>query len=168
MSAEKELRRLQQQLQDYQQENQNLQNEVKKWSQYCAYVAGASIGIILFLLVFASAEPEVVECPECEECTICEECEVCPEPTVCPEPIECPEVKAPEPKSKKTTDSVPENVDPTTFPRSYTIQKGENFSIIAQKIYGRASWAGWLAEQNGIDPSKLQIGQEITLPIPKE
>ena len=168
MSAEKELRRLQQQLQDYQQENQNLQHEVKKWSQYCAYVAGASIGIILFLLVFASAEPEVVECPECEECTICEECEVCPEPTVCPEPVECPEVKAPEPKSKKTTGSVPENVDPTTFPRSYTIQKGENFSIIAQKIYGRASWAGWLAEQNGIDPSKLQIGQEITLPIPKE
>ena len=90
MSAEKELRRLQQQLQDYQQENQNLQHEVKKWSQYCAYVAGASIGIILFLLVFASAEPEVVECPECEECTICEECEVCPEPTVCPEPVECP------------------------------------------------------------------------------
>ena len=32
MSAEKELRRLQQQLQDYQQENQNLQHEVKKWS----------------------------------------------------------------------------------------------------------------------------------------
>ena len=29
MSAEKELRRLQQQLQDYQQENQNLQHEVK-------------------------------------------------------------------------------------------------------------------------------------------
>ena len=51
MSAEKELRRLQQQLQDYQQENQNLQHEVKKWSQYCAYVAGASIGIILFLEV---------------------------------------------------------------------------------------------------------------------
>ena len=43
MSAEKELRRLKQQLQDYQQENQNLQHEVKKWSQYCAYVAGASI-----------------------------------------------------------------------------------------------------------------------------
>ena len=168
MSAEKELRRLQQQLQDYQQENQNLQHEVKKWSQYCAYVAGASIGIILFLLVFASTEPEVVECPACEECTICEECEDCPEPIVCPEPVECPEVKAPEPKTKSTTVSVPKNVDPTTFPRTYTIQKGENFSIIAQKIYGRASWAGWLAEQNGIDPSKLQIGQEITLPVPKE
>lgn len=168
MSAEKELRRLQQQLQDYQHENQNLQHEVKKWSQYCAYVAGASIGIILFLLVFASAEPEVIECPECEECTVCEECEVCPEPTVCPEPVECPEVQAPQPKPKKTTVSVPVNVDPTTFPRTYTIQKGDNFSIIAQKIYGRASWAGWLAEQNGIDPSKLQIGQEITLPVPKE
>ena len=91
MSAEKELRRPQES--DYQQENQNPQHEVKKWSQYCAYVAG--VGIILFLLVFASAEPEVVECPECEECTICEECEVCPEPTVCPEPIECLKLKHP-------------------------------------------------------------------------
>mgnify|MGYP001369967431 CR=1 FL=1 len=91
MSAEKELRRLKQQLQDYQQENQNLQHEVKKWSQYCAYVAGASIGIILFLLVFASGDPEPVECPECQECTICEECEDCPAPIVCPEPVECPE-----------------------------------------------------------------------------
>ena len=55
----------------------------------------------------------------------------------------------------KTTASVPVNVDPTTFPRTYVIQKGDNFSIIAQKIYGRASWAGWLADQNGVDPSKL-------------
>ena len=166
MSTEKELRRLQQQLQDYQHENQNLQLEVKKWSQYCAYVAGASIGIILFLLVFASSEPEVVECPECEECAICEECEACPEPIVCPEPVECPEVQAPKPKQENG--NVPVNVDPTTFPRTYTIQEGENFSIIAQRVYGRASWAAWLAEQNGIDPSKLQIGQEITLPVPKE
>ena len=166
MSAEKELRRLQQQLQDYQQENQNLQLEVKKWSQYCAYVAGASIGIILFLLVFASSEPEPVECPECEQCTICEEC---PAPAVCPEPLECPEPesKAQQPKQKTQT-VVPTNVDPTTFPRTYVIQKGDNFSIIAQKVYGRASWASWLVEQNGIDPSKLQIGQEITLPVPKE
>ena len=168
MSAEKELRRLQQQLQDYQQENQNLQHEVKKWSQYCAYVAGASIGIILFLLVFASSDPEPVECPVCEECAICEECEACPEPTVCPDPVECPKVEAPQPKPEKTTVSIPVNVDPTTFPRTYTIQKGDNFSVIAQKIYGRASWADWLAEQNGIDPSKLQIGQKITLPEPKE
>ena len=63
---------------------------------------------------------------------------------------------------------MPTNVDPTTFPRTYVIQKGDNFSIIAQKVYGRASWASWLVEQNGIDPSKLQIGQEITLPVPKE
>lgn len=169
MSAEKELRRLQQQLQDYQQENQNLQLEVKKWSQYCAYVAGASIGIILFLLVFASSEPDPVECPECEQCTICEECEDFPAPVVCPEPIECPEPesKAQQPKQKTQT-VVPTNVDPTTFPRTYVIQKGDNFSIIAQKVYGRASWASWLVEQNGIDPNKLQIGQEITLPVPKE
>jgi hypothetical protein len=169
MSTEKELRRLKQQLQDYQQENQNLQREVKKWSQYCAYVAGTSLGIILFLQIFATSEPEVVECPECEECTICEECEVCLEPTVCPEPIECPEPKTKAtPPKQNTVVSIPKNVDPTTFPRTYTIQQGDNFSKIAQKIYGRASWAQWLADQNGIDPSKLQIGQEITLPLPKE
>lgn len=170
MSAEKELQKLKQQLHDYQRENSSLQIEVKKWSQYCAYVAGASIGIILFLLVFATPEPEKIECPECEECTICEECEICSEPVVCPEPVECPTIKteSPKPQIQQTIVKVPVNVDPTTFPRTYVIQKGDNFSTIAQKVYGRASWAGWLAEQNGIDPSKLQIGQEITLPVPKK
>ncbi len=169
MSTEQDLRKLQQQLQEYQQKNKTLQHELKKWSQYCAYIAGISIGAILFLIVFAKPE-----CEECEECTICEECEECPEPIVCPEPVECPEVKAtPQPvkppaqKVKKTV-VVPKNVDPSSFPRTYVIQKGDNFSTIAQRIYGRSSWGTWLAEQNGIDPSKMQIGQEITLPEPKE
>ena len=162
--SEKELHKLQQQLQDYQHENQNLQQEVKKWSQYCAYVAGTSVGIILFLQIFATPEPEVIECDPCEECSVCE---VCPEPVECPEPTECPELVEVAPTVQKTQTVVPKDIDPTTFPRTYVIQKGDNFSTIAQKIYGRASWAKWLAEQNSIDPSKLQIGQEITLPVPK-
>ena len=164
--SDKELHKLQQQIQDYQHENQNLQQEVKKWSQYCAYVAGTSVGIILFLQIFATSEPEIIECELCEEC---------PEPVELSEEVECPElVECPDiveavqtPKVQKTQVVVPKNIDPTTFPRTYVIQKGDNFSIIAQKIYGRASWAKWLAEQNGVDPSKLQIGQEITLPVPK-
>ena len=164
--SDKELHKLQQQIQDYQHENQNLQQEVKKWSQYCAYVAGTSVGIILFLQIFATSEPEIIECELCEEC---------PEPVElseevkCPELVECPDVveAAQTPKVQKTQVVAPKDIDPTTFPRSYVIQKGENFSIIAQKIYGRASWAKWLADQNGVDPSKLQIGQEITLPVPK-
>lgn len=167
MSAEKELQKLQQKVENYQREKQHLQLEVKKWSQYCAYVAGTSIGIILFLQLFASPEPEVIECEECE---VCLECETCPEPTVCPEPEPCPKAEVtPPPKPtvvQKTT--IPTNVDPSTFPRTYIIQKGDNFGKIAQKIYGRASWAQWLADQNGVDPSKLQIGQEITLPVPKD
>ena len=161
--SDKELHKLQQQIQDYQHENQNLQQEVKKWSQYCAYVAGTSVGIILFLQIFATPEPEIIECEPCEECTVCDVCDVCPEP------VECPEIVEVKPAStvQQTQVVVPKNIDPTTFPRTYLIQKGDNFSIIAQKIYGRASWAKWLAEQNGVDPSKLQIGQEITLPVPK-
>jgi LysM repeat protein len=164
--SDKELHKLQQQIQDYQHENQNLQQEVKKWSQYCAYVAGTSVGIILFLQIFATSEPEIIECELCEEC---------PEPVELSEEVECPElVECPDiveavqtPKVQKTQVLAPKDLDPTTFPRSYVIQKGDNFSIIAQKIYGRASWAKWLADQNGVDPSKLQIGQEITLPVPK-
>lgn len=172
MSTEQDHRKLQQQLQEYQHKNTELQHEVKKWSQYCAYIAGISIGAIIFAVTFGKPE----ECDVCEECTICEECETCPEPTVCPEPVDCPEVKAPTPATQQVQEVrkvkkavvVPKNVDPTAFPRTYVIQKGDNFSTIAQSIYGRSSWGTWLAEQNGIDPSKMQIGQEITLPIPKE
>ena len=165
MSAEKELRKLQQKNQEYHRQVLNLQDDVTKWSRYCAYVAGGSIGIILFLLVFAT--PEQVECEVCE---VCETCEVCPEPIECPPPVECPEIEVQKEQPKSTpvkTVSNPTNVDPESFPRTYVVQPGENFSIITQKIYGRASWAQWLADENGIDPSRLQIGQEITLPKPK-
>ena len=39
-----EIQRLKNQIQDYQQDIQNLKGEVTKWSQYCAYVAGSSVG----------------------------------------------------------------------------------------------------------------------------
>jgi hypothetical protein len=166
MSAEKEIRKLQQKNQEYHRQILNLQEDVTKWSRYCAYVAGGSLGIILFLLVFAT--PEKVECEVCE---VCEACETCPPAVECPPPVECPEVKAQKETikqtPKQTTTAAPTDVDSDSFPRAYIIQPGDNFSTISQKIYGRASWAQWLADQNGIDPSRLQIGQEITLPAPK-
>lgn len=169
MSTENENQRLKNQIQDYQRDIQNLKGEVTKWSQYCAYVAGSSIGIIAFILMFAT--PEEPECPECDVCPEpieCEACEICPEPVECPEPIECEKTTSGPRPTPKVSTPAPVNVDPTSFPRTYVIQPGDNFSKIAQAVYGRASWAKWLAEQNDVDPSKLQIGQEITLPKPKE
>ena len=67
---------LHKELQEQKELNANLQAEirelhtqVRKWSTYCAYVAGPSIGIILFLQIFSSPE-ECVECEVCEECPI--------------------------------------------------------------------------------------------------
>ena len=117
--------------------------------------------VLFYFLSFASTEPEVVECPvwNVKNVLSVRNATFVQNRLYVLSLLNVPEVQAPQPKPKKTTVSVPVNVDPTTFPRTYTFKR-ENFSIIAQKIYGRASWAGWLAEQNGIDPSKLQIGQD--------
>ena len=58
------IRELQQKVYDLTEETQFYQKQSEKWTMYCAYVAGTSIGIIAFLQFFT--EPEVVtsECPE--------------------------------------------------------------------------------------------------------
>ena len=53
-----------------------------------------------------------------------------------------------------------------TYPKTHIVKSGENFSTIAQKYYKPGVLGQWLAAQNEIDPSKLQVGQKITLPEP--
>lgn len=48
--------------------------------------------------------------------------------------------------------------------RTHTIAKGDNPEKIAQKYYGKRSLAVALAKYNGIDPSKLRIGQTLKIP----
>jgi nucleoid-associated protein YgaU len=48
--------------------------------------------------------------------------------------------------------------------RTHTVAKGENPEKIALKYYNKRSLATKLAEYNGIDPSKLKIGQIIKVP----
>ena len=160
----KEIETLIERNEEYQREILNLQGEVSKWTRYCASVAGVSLGIILFTQVFSGAPtPEPIVCPEPEECP---EPEACPECAVCPT---CPEVI-----TQTTPNTTPSTTTPTTsdtnytFPQEYTIQSGDNFGKIAQKFYKKASLGNWLAAQNNIDPSKLQIGKKITIPAPPQ
>ena len=48
--------------------------------------------------------------------------------------------------------------------RTHTIVKGDHPERLAQKYYGKRSLANKLAEYNGIDPTKLKIGQVIKVP----
>lgn len=48
--------------------------------------------------------------------------------------------------------------------RTHTVAKGENPEKIAQKYYGKKSLASALAKYNGIDPTKLKIGQVLKVP----
>jgi len=57
---------------------------------------------------------------------------------------------------------IPQPVAPQE--RTHTVAKGENPEKIAQKYYGKRSLAGKLAEYNGIDPTKLRIGQTLKIP----
>lgn len=49
--------------------------------------------------------------------------------------------------------------------RTYTIRKGDTLWSIAQRVYGDGQkWKDISAANPSIDPKKLAIGQEITLP----
>lgn len=48
--------------------------------------------------------------------------------------------------------------------RTHTVAKGENPEKIAQKYYGKKSLATALAKYNGIDPTRLKIGQVLKVP----
>lgn len=58
--------------------------------------------------------------------------------------------------------AVPQPVVPQE--RTHTVAKGENPEKIAQKYYGKRSLAAKLAEYNGIDPTRLRIGQTLKIP----
>lgn len=55
-------------------------------------------------------------------------------------------------------------VAPVPTERTHTVAKGDNPEKIALKYYNKRSLAGKLAEYNGIDPSKLKIGQTLKIP----
>jgi LysM repeat protein len=57
-------------------------------------------------------------------------------------------------------------VQPPAMPaeRTHTVAKGENPEKLAQKYYGKRSLAGKLADYNGLDPTKLKIGQTLKVP----
>jgi nucleoid-associated protein YgaU len=81
-------------------------------------------------------------------------------PVVLPEPIGFPGGAA-----FDTTVQMPQ-VQPPAMPaeRTHTVAKGENPEKLAQKYYGKRSLAGKLADYNGIDPTKLKIGQTLKVP----
>jgi len=152
-------------------EVRSLHQKVRKWSTWCAYASGSSIGVLLFLLFFSSIKEE---CPEPIECDVCEVCEPCAECEECPK-IDTDSARFIQEQLENIDDRPQQNqVASSTarseysFPMSYTIQSGDNFSKIADRFYKKASLAKWLAKENNVDPSKLQIGQEITLPAPPQ
>ena len=173
----KRIRELQQKVYDLTEETQFYQKQSEKWTMYCAYVAGTSIGIIAFLQFFT--EPEIVtsECPDVPE--VVEQLEIKEVPSapvkqtvdVEPEEAEPEEVTTPsapnivEPKPEPEV-IVEKEQDTLSFPMTYIIQSGDSFGKIAERYYKRASLGGWLANQNEVDPTKMRIGQEITLPPP--
>jgi len=67
--------------------------------------------------------------------------------------------------------SPPPGYEPEPLPpsqpatRTYTIRKGDTFWSIAQRIYGDGQRWRDIAQANpSVDPKKLAIGQQITLP----
>ena len=175
----KRIRELQQKVYDLTEETQFYQKQSEKWTMYCAYVAGTSIGIIAFLQFFT--EPEVVtpECPDIPEAV--EQLEVKEVPSMTTQQtaevvskeveqkvITIPTPPTEEPKAEPVVEreqTTPSQTTPS-FPMTYIIQSGDSFGKIAERYYKRASLGKWLASQNEVDPTKMRIGQEITLPPP--
>jgi nucleoid-associated protein YgaU len=53
----------------------------------------------------------------------------------------------------------------TTTEETYVVKPDETLSIIAERFYGDASLADFLAEANGIeDPTAISAGQELIIP----
>ena len=49
--------------------------------------------------------------------------------------------------------------------QSYTIKPGDTLSAVCQKFYGSASKYTEVAQANGIDANKIQVGKTIQLPV---
>jgi nucleoid-associated protein YgaU len=53
---------------------------------------------------------------------------------------------------------------PTPSVETYTVKSGDTFARIANRVYGRSALGQRLADANGIQPSKLKVGDVIKLP----
>ena len=53
---------------------------------------------------------------------------------------------------------------PASNERTYTVTQGDNPGSIAKQFYGKRSLGPALAKFNGIDPSKMKIGQKFKIP----
>ena len=49
--------------------------------------------------------------------------------------------------------------------QAYTIKAGDTLSAVCQKFYGNAGRYTEVAQANGIDANKIQIGKTIQLPV---
>ena len=59
----------------------------------------------------------------------------------------------------------PEPLPAQPVSRTYTIRKGDTFWSIAQREYGNGQkWRDISAANPSVDPKKLAVGQQITLP----
>ncbi len=59
----------------------------------------------------------------------------------------------------------PEPLPADPAPRTYTIKKGDTFWAIATREYGDGQkWKAISAANPSVDPKKLAVGQQITLP----
>jgi nucleoid-associated protein YgaU len=187
------IRELQRRNSDLNYEVRDLSKQVKKWSTYCAYVAGTSIGIIGFLQLSGNPEPIQPECPEAspviEKRVNIQKVPSSNKNTSIPTPDqgnsagtessvqqkklekerlekERLEKERLEKKKKEKLEKERLKKAEATYPKDHTVKSGETFSKIALKYYKRAALANWLAAQNETDPDKLQIGQELTIPEP--
>lgn len=55
-------------------------------------------------------------------------------------------------------------IPPTPAPK-HIVAKGETLGVIAKHWYGKAGEYTRIAEANGIDPNKIEVGQELTIPL---
>ncbi len=87
-----------------------------------------------------------------------------PEPVVEPrEPVDSTPIAQAPPSD--TTPRTPEPSPSPTAQDTYTIQSGDNFAIIAERLYGEQAYWPAIAQANPeVDPNRLQVGQEINLP----
>jgi nucleoid-associated protein YgaU len=56
------------------------------------------------------------------------------------------------------------SLPPTPSVETYTIKSGDTFARIANRVYGRSALGQKLADANGIQPSRLKVGDVIKLP----
>lgn len=136
----------------------------------CVTIAGISLAVVLHFIIQNSGntttaqETVQVQAPaeqpslqeEIQEPTPAPEKPIIEEPTVVDEPDEPEEPERPvvrEPQSQ--------------YPITHTIRAGESLGKIAERYYKNHRLWRRISQHNGIDPSKLQVGQQLEIPAPE-